>query len=294
MTLSFRNVRNVALVLALLGLPVLLLRSSMQDPHELGAFDRAIRRIGAPLEHGIKYATGSLGSLFERWVLQGKLQDENEQLRKSNRELKQRVRELGHVDDENEQLRRSLQLRDKVPEDLVAAEILGPDQSPFFRVVKIRIDRGHKLVRPGMAVLSVDGVVGRVDRAFDDYSDVMLVTDPRSKIAIEIARTHAQGILEGATEDSCTAKVPKDIDVQRGDLVQTSGVDELFPKGHPVGQVVDVRDLVGDQKLVEVLPAVRFDRLDMVWVVLANAPAADPRAEHPVGGELAVGIQPVR
>jgi rod shape-determining protein MreC len=187
-----------------------------------------------------------------------------------------------------------LQLRDKVPEDLISAEVTGVDQSPFFRIVKIRIDRGEHYVRPGMAVLSPDGVVGRIDQTFDDYSDVMLITDARSKIAVEVARTRAQGILEGASEDSCTVEISKDFGVEIGDLIQTSGVDELFPKGHPVGQVVRVEQLVGDQQLVEVLPAVRFDRLDVAWVVLASAPEPDPRADQLIREEQAIGLQPVR
>jgi rod shape-determining protein MreC len=145
-----------------------------------------------------------------------------------------------------------------------------------------------------MAVLSPDGVVGRIDQAFDDYSDVMLITDTRSKIAVEVARTRAQGILEGASEDSCVVEISKDFGVEIGDLIQTSGVDELFPKGHPVGQVVRVEQLVGDQQLVEVLPAVRFDRLDVAWVVLASAPEPDPRADQPIREEQAIGLQPVR
>ena len=198
------------------------------------------------------------------------------------------------MQEENQQLRRALQMRDKVPEDMIPAERIGVDQSPFFRVVNIRIDRGSRYAAPGMAVLSADGVVGRIDKIFDDYSDVMLITDPRSKIAVELARNHAQGILMGNDEDSCVVDVSKDFTVEIGDLVQTSGVDELFPKGHPVGQVVSVEQLVGDQQRLYVSPAVRFDRLDVVWVVLSNAPEPDPRAEDGPPGVRSRGLQPIR
>ncbi|MEM9461319.1 MAG: rod shape-determining protein MreC [Myxococcota bacterium] len=294
MALSLRSIRNGALIVVLLGIPVLLLRSTAQDPHGMSGFDRAVRRIGAPLEAAISYSMGMLGAFFERWVLQARLQDTNERLVGENRELRQRLRELVHLQEENQQLRRALQMREKVHEDMIPAERVGVDQSPFFRVVNIRIDRGREYARPGMAVLSPDGVVGRIDKALDDYSDVLLITDPRSKIAVELARTKAQGILEGYTEDSCTMEVSKDYDVEEGELVLTSGVDELFPKGHPVGQVVEIEQLVGDQQRLHVVPAVRFDRIDVVWVVLANAPRPDPRGEGEGPLSQARGLGPVK
>ena len=230
MALSLRSIRNGALLVVLLGIPVLLLRSSAQDPHRMSGFDRAVRRIGAPLEAAVSYSAGMLGAFFERWVLQARVQDANEKLASENRDLRQRLRELVHLQEENQQLRRALQMREKVLEDMIPAERVGVDQSPFFRVVNIRIDRGSGFAQPGMAVLSPDGVVGRIDKSFDDYSDVMLVTDTRSKVAVEVARNHAQGILQGDSEDGCVVDVSKDYDVQEGDIVQTSGVDELFPK----------------------------------------------------------------
>jgi rod shape-determining protein MreC len=294
MAVSLHSVRNGALVVILLGIPVLLLRASAKDPHDMGAFDRAIRRIGAPLEAGVSYSFGMLGGFFQRWVLQAKLQDANEELSGENRELKQKMRDLVQLDEENAELRRALQMRDRVPEDMIPAERVGVDQSPFFRVVNIRIDRGTNIAEPGMAVLAPDGVVGRIDKSFDDYSDVMLITDARSKIAVEVARNHAQGILEGHSEDSCIVDVSKDYEVQVGDVVQTSGVDELFPKGHPVGNVAAIEQLVGDQQRLRVVPSVRFDRIDVVWVVLAAAPQPDPRAEVVQPLPQARGLVPIR
>jgi rod shape-determining protein MreC len=145
-------------------------------------------------------------------------------------------------------------MREKVPEDMIAAEISGVEQSPFFRVVKLQIDRGEAFVRPGMAVIADAGVVGRIDRAEQTHADVMLITDPRSKVAVEVARTRAPGILAGEDEDTCIVHVASDFPVQVGDMIQTSGVDELFPRGQPVGQVVRVEEVVGDQQRIHVVP----------------------------------------
>ncbi|HRI07020.1 MAG TPA: rod shape-determining protein MreC [Nannocystaceae bacterium] len=288
-----RNLRDVILVGLLLGVPVLLLRSATQDPHGLGPFDRAVRRIGGPLEAGLGYSARTVGSFFERWVMQARLQEQNAQIAAENRQLRLRLRELLEVEEENRELRRSLQMRDKVTEDMLAAEVTGVEQSPFFRVLKLVLDRGDRYVRPGMAVLADTGVVGRIDRVVDDRSDVMLVTDPRSKVAVEVARTRTPGILEGAGEDRCVVVLAADTPIEVGDIIQTSGVDDIFPRGHPVGQVTAVESLVGDQQRLTILPAVRFDRLDMVWVILASAPAPDTQAA-PQKPPSARGLGPLR
>lgn len=292
MNFSLRSLRNGVLVVLLLSIPLLLLRSTVQDPQRMSGFDRAVRRIGAPLEAGIGYAAGWVGSFFERWIFQAQMLEEKERLEQENREYRRRLRELALLEEENRQLRRSLQMRDQVPEDLLSADVIGVEQSPFFRVVKVKIDRGDAYVRPGMAILAPDGVVGRIQRAYDDHADVMLVTDAASKIAVEVARSRAPGILEGATEDSCVLELAADELVQEGDIIQTSGVDDLFPKGHPVGRVAAI-DKRTDKQVVEVIPTVRFDRLDAVWVVLATAPDADPEAGSPRPFVNSRGFDPV-
>ncbi len=280
------------MVVLLLGVPLLLLRSTLQDPRRMSAFDRAVHRVGAPLEAGIGYSARWVGGFFQRWILQARMMEEKERLEEDNREYRRRMRELLRLEEENRQLRRALQMRDQVPEDLLAAEVTGVEQSPFFRVVKIQIDRGDRYVASGMAVLAPDGVVGRIQRAYDDHAEVMLVTDSSSKIAVEMAHSKAPGILIGNGEDSCTLELSSDDEVEVGDVVQTSGADDLFPKGRPVGRVASLQRR-SDRLLLEIVPSVRFDRLDAVWVVLAGAPEPDPAAGSSKRPILARGIGPM-
>lgn len=294
MAVSLRDVRSGVVIAALLALPLLFLRSTLQDPHHMNGFDRAVHRIGAPLEAGVTYSARWVGSFFERWIFQAQMLDDKQALEEEARDYKRQLVELAQLREENRQLRRALQMRDQVPEDLLSAAVTGVEQSPFFRVVKISVDRGDAYVRPDMAVLAPDGVVGRINRTHADHSDVMLITDPESKIAVEVGRTRCPGILEGAGEDACKVRIIScDEAVLEGDVIQTSGVDDLFPKGHPVGRVIAVDPKV-DAQLVDVIPTVRFDRLDMVWIVLANAPPADPLAGKPRPRSPARGLSPMR
>ena len=122
----------------------------------------------------------------------------------------------------------------------------------------------------------------------------MLITDPASKIAVEVVRLPGcHGILEGTGEDSCMVSLTCESKVKVGDTIQTSGVDDLFPKAHYAGRVVAVEQKAGSQEL-DVVPLVRLDTLGTVWVVLASAPPPDPDAGRPKPREAAFGLQTVR
>ena len=112
MAVSLRSIQNATIVVVLLAIPVVLLRNTAKNPHELSSFDRSVRRIGGPLEAAVSYSTSMMGSFFERWFMQARLQDANERLAAENRELAQTLRELAELAEENTQLRRALQMRD--------------------------------------------------------------------------------------------------------------------------------------------------------------------------------------
>ena len=80
---GLRSAKNAVLVAILLGIPALLLRSSLQDPRALGGFDRMVVKVGAPLEAGISYAAGNAGRFFERWLLQARLQEKERREREA-------------------------------------------------------------------------------------------------------------------------------------------------------------------------------------------------------------------
>ena len=119
------------------------------------------------------------------------------------------------------------------------------------------------------------------------------------RIAEEVAREN--GVEELTERHWLVVRFMRDRWLETGNapsiraLGKESGVPvkelyELFPKGHPVGSVISVEQLVGDQQRLHVAPAVRFDRLDVVWVVLAGAPEADPDAEAVPPGPRPVGL----
>lgn len=280
-----RRAREVFLAVVLLAVPLLVLRASTRAPHELNFIDRAVLRLSSPLEAGLTSLARSLGHAWSRYVALVGVERVNQDLKRENGrlrlELEQVRREAGRV----AQLERLLALRAEVPSETAAARVVGIDTSSFFRVVRVRLDRGDTEVRSGMPVLVPEGVVGRIGRVYGRYCDVLLAVDPKSSIDVIVPRTGGRGVLKGvAGENGYHARIEyllRHEDVREGDAVVTSGVGGVFPRGLPVGTVSAVRRRdFGLYQEAEVTPFVDFARLEEVLIVLSPPPPPDPDAER--------------
>jgi rod shape-determining protein MreC len=153
----------------------------------------------------------------------------------------------------------------------MAASVIGEDGAPWFKT--IIIDRGEvDGLREGMAVLTSEGVVGQLLKVAARSSRVMLLTDNASAIASVVQRSRARGVVKGKGGGQCVLDFAvHDEDVKVGDMVVTSGIGDVFPKGMPVGEVTMVKK--GDFGIfqsIEVRPAVNITRLEEVLVLLQN------------------------
>jgi len=279
-----RRAREVVLVASLIALPLLFLRANLKSPTELNFLDRALIRISAPLQSLFGAIARSVGGAWGRYVHlvgveaeRAKLVDENARIRGELEGAKRDAQRAA-------QLEKLLALKDRSKVPSLAARVIGAESSPFFRVLRIRLDRGEDEVKPGMPVLAPEGVVGRVQRVAGPYCDVLLAVDPKCAIDAVISRTGARGILRGvAAEDRYRGRIEyllKKDEVEVGDLVVTSGIGGPFPRDLPLGAVSKVtKNEVGLYQEAEVAPAVDFGRLREVPVLLALPPDASP--EHP-------------
>ncbi|MGZ8478400.1 MAG: rod shape-determining protein MreC, partial [Candidatus Binatia bacterium] len=124
-------------------------------------------------------------------------------------------------------------------------------------------------VRKGMAVVTPLGVIGKVVSVTGRTAKVLLLTDPNSGIDVLVQRTRSRGIVSGSLESGTVLKyVKRSEDVQEGDRLVTSGLDNVFPKGMLAGTVIKVRKQSrGLFQTVEVLPAVQASLVEEVLVV---------------------------
>ncbi len=208
---------------------------------------------------------------------------------KENRLLK---RQLGELKFEVRRLRRELARADRAealklfiersPSKMVAARVIGAGTGADSKVVFI--DRGTRDgVKKGMAVVTPEGIAGRVAAAYPTASRVVLVTDPSFAAGVVSARTHVQGTLKGMGGRACRVDyVQNEQHVEEGEWFYTSGDDRVFPRGLPVGPVKVSRE---GKLLREILvePAGLQAGMEEVLVILegVHQPVPAPAADEP-------------
>lgn len=266
---------------ALLGIPALFLQSGLKtirsDDVDLNPIDHALLRITAPIQAAITGAISGVHQGFRRYVFLVDVERDNEELRSENRRLKAKLQEVNRGLGRLKNFEKLLGFRAARGVETIGVHVIGRDASPFVRVLRVRIDRGKADLKPGLPVVTAEGVVGRVGRTFGRYSDVVLAVDPQSAIDVVIQRTGGRGVLrgiDGTNRYACRIDyLLRQEEVKAGDLVVTSGVPGVFPKDLPVGRISRVtRRTYGLYQEVEVTPAVDFSSLREMLVILAPPP----------------------
>ena len=122
----------------------------------------------------------------------------------------------------------------------VAAQVIGSSGSDLSRIVYI--DKGESAgIKRDMAVMTADGIVGKVLLVYPSVSQVLLISDQSSGVGALLEKTRLQGVLRGtANGEVVLERVMSDEQVPVGETVLTSGGDQIFPKGLPVGTVTKV------------------------------------------------------
>jgi rod shape-determining protein MreC len=185
-----------------------------------------------------------------------------------NRRLLGKIAALNEMQQENVRLRKLLDFTSTHQLQTVIARVISKDVSSEFRA--LRINRGESSgIRKNMAVITDEGVVGRVLRTTKRTADVVTILDLLSAVDSIVERSRARGIVEGMTDEVCQLKfVIRTDDIEPGDVLITSGLGGIFPKGIPVGTVSKAnRKTYGISQEVEVRPSVDFSRLEEVMIV---------------------------
>lgn len=164
-----------------------------------------------------------------------------------------------------------------------AARVIGQDPSPFLHYVIV--NRGSDDgIRPGMPVVSPEGLVGYVDAVIPQAARVRLITDPGSRVDVRVKPANVDAVLQGSVTGELTLNMlPLDANVQPGNLVLTSGLGGRFPADLLVGQVVSTRkQAFALFQEAAVQPVVDFARLDIVLIIVNFQPVdITPLMEQP-------------
>ena len=224
-----------------------------------GAFAE-VQRGAAGLTSGVRDAWNGYGDL--RGV-----RAENEALRRQLGELQLQFQQERARAERARQLENLLGFRQELAVETIAAGVIGASASLDFR--GITIDRGTNTgVTANMAVVAPTGLVGRIVTPTAHVSKVQLLIDQNAAAGALVERSRAQGIVVGTNLELLRMDfVAVTADVKAGDIIVTSGVDGIYPKGFIIGKVEQVDNGNGNHKNIRVRPSVEFNRLEEVLVV---------------------------
>jgi rod shape-determining protein MreC len=193
---------------------------------------------------------------------------ENEELKRQLAQLQIELQQQRALGDRSRGLERLLDLRDHTLLSTTAAEIIAAGATPDFRTVTLDKGTRHGL-HANMAVISPQGVVGRIVVASLQAAKVQLLIDRNAAAGAIIARSRAQGIVVGEGGDLLRLEYVSEVaDIATGDVVMTSGIDGIYPKGFVIGRVDAVERNGGAVGRIVVRPGVDFRTLEEVLVVL--------------------------
>jgi len=279
--------------LALMVTALAIISSHRRDPGSLSLLERSIYALVRPVQSGLAHLLSGARSTWEDYLTLVNAQKENRRLAARIQELEQEMAECREIRASNERLETLLNFQSSMRMPTVVSRVIGEDSSGWFHT--LLIDKGTRDgVERAMPVVAREGLVGHVVESADRTAKVLLITDRNSAVDVLLQESRTKAVLEGVgRHDLCVLKyVPRSETVQKGEMVITSGLGGIYPKGLLVGKVAEVwKEGYGLFQRVEVSPKVDFQRLEEVLVIKKGEPSEAPQqaSEKPSGGQSRKG-----
>jgi rod shape-determining protein MreC len=275
--------RTVVLASAIL-FSFLLLTMEVRREETLTPFlKRLLLESVSPFLKATAYLKRSVGEIWEGYVDLRFVRQENLRLQEEIQALRTRLGTVEEAQRENLRLKNLIGLREREPFQVVAAGIVGRDATNWFQT--LLIDRGSRHgIERHMGVIAPAGLVGQVMEASSSSARVQLISDPVSSVGVLLQGSRVTGLLVGGQSGRLRIRyLPVRAEVRSGEVVVTSGLGGVYPKGILVGKVVAVDGRSGalfQEATVE--PSVDFSQLEEVLVVTGQGsrPARPERREE--------------
>jgi rod shape-determining protein MreC len=264
------KIRKLALLVSLVGISLLLL--TLQTRGYGSAARDLFAIVTTPIQTGLAKASRATVGLWATYLDWKNVRAENLRLQDEVQQLRVQALRVSDTDVENRRLRRLLTLKERLPLTTLPGEIIAREWGGWIRSLTVNRGRGDNIPRLS-AVISPDGLVGRIVDVRPGASIVQVLTDPASTVGAHVLRTRTPGIVEGDPRGTLRFKfMARDgASIQSGDVLVTAGEGGLFPRGIPIGTVraIDNRGAALFH-YAELTPAVDFARVDEVLLVTGD------------------------
>jgi len=255
-----------AIVLIVVNITILYISGSR---YRSFGFGRVAIYFIAPLQEAVTDSIHFTRGIWSHYFHLVSVAQENDKLKKRLSRIVEKNSQYNEVELSNQRLRNLLNFKETTTTQILAAEVISADPSSWFK--SVIIDKGSiDSVERGLPVVIRQGIAGQVVDVSSRYSKVMLIIDRNSSVDALVQRTRARGIIKGEATGECLFKyVLRKDDVRVGDKIVASGLDGVFPKGLPIGDVKEVvRRNSGVFQEVRVVPYIDFEKLEEVLVIL--------------------------
>src|SRR5262245_38459248 len=267
--------RSGYLFLAVVVAQIILISAQVNSRTGVPVLEAVTFGVFAEVQRAASAAVSGVRRVWGGYVGLRNAKAENEELKRQLAAVQIQLQAQRALADRSRTLEDLLQLRDRTNLSTAAAEIIGHGADPAIRTMTI--DKGtNDGLHPDMAVIAPAGIVGRIVMPSARAARVQLLIDRNAAAGAIIARSRAQGVVVGEGGEQLRMEYVSEVaDVAVGDLVVTSGIDGIFPKGFAIGRIESVEKAGGMFKRIVVTPAVDFRNLEEVLVVLTPTAAHD-------------------
>lgn len=234
------------------------------------AFENFMVDMFSPMQSSVTYMKTKTSNFFEHYIMNINASRENEELKKEVSELESRVFGFQQVGKENKRLKDLLQFGGESSLQKVLAQIIAWDANSDFRVLRINKGKSDGIGLQS-SVITSKGLVGYIFRLTDHYADIITILDPNNRVDALVERTRSHGIVEGYSRNHAVLKYLAGTEpIILGDLVLTSGLGNIYPKGLKIGKITRIeRESYGITQTIQLAPTVDFSTLEEVVVLVA-------------------------
>lgn len=298
----FSRFRNPLVLIALVLLQVLALAVQVQRPGnglDGGADGRRVTKLRGwtiagvvPVERLMHGTSLKVRGIWYGYVDLRGARRQNAQLRQDVARLREEQAAFAEDAAQGRRLQALLQFKEQYVTGTVAAQVIGTSGSERSKV--LTLDKGTADgLKADDAVMTPDGVVGKLRDVFPHAAQLLLLNDPTSGAGVILASTRIRGILRGTAAggveiDNLTA----DSRIKPGEKVVTSGGDMVYPRGLPVGEIVSIAPDPSHQPYTAIVvkPAANLARLEEVLVITGTSSAMPQGAARDAAAAEATAV----
>lgn len=231
--------RAVFVLIPLLIMHLILLSFQISDPAGMLLIRKWVLAVQSPFINGSSQISAAVRSLWTDYIELHGAREENRQLQETIRQLSLQQKQMEEIQQENIRLRQLLSVNELSPIETVGARVVARTPDFLSKLLYINRGQGDGIV-VNSPVMSGLGIVGRVVLVSNQNSQVQLITNPDASVGAMLERTRLPGVLRGSGNSLLEMNyISATEQVETGDMVVTSGLDGVYPKGLPVGRVVE-------------------------------------------------------